>query len=86
MMLKRTRWLVLVAEYIATGHDTNDSLRKPFQFGRGAMDILPYATHPVETPGILPGSMAIKQPPVRRPPGLELFDGNHVYSARRLMP
>src|SRR5665213_3107112 len=37
MMLKRTRWLVLVAEYIATEHDTNDNLRKPFQFGRGAM-------------------------------------------------
>src|SRR5665213_2143044 len=43
MMLKRTRWLVLVAEYIATEHDTNDNLRKPFQFGRGAMAKLLYA-------------------------------------------
>jgi uncharacterized membrane protein YtjA (UPF0391 family) len=32
------RWLVLVAGYSATAQDTNDSLRKPFQFGRGAMD------------------------------------------------
>jgi hypothetical protein len=37
MMLKRMRWLVLVAEYIATEQDTNDSFRKPFQFGRGAI-------------------------------------------------
>jgi hypothetical protein len=28
----------------ATAHDTNENLRKPFQFGRGAMDATPYAT------------------------------------------
>jgi hypothetical protein len=37
------RWLVLVAEYIATEQDTKDSLRKPFQFGRGAItQLLPF--------------------------------------------
>jgi hypothetical protein len=38
MMLKLTRWLVEVAVYIAIEHDTSDSFRKPFQFGRGAMN------------------------------------------------
>lgn len=33
------RWLVVVAEYIATAHDTIDNLRKPVQFGCGAMGI-----------------------------------------------
>jgi hypothetical protein len=41
MMLKRMRWFVLVAEYIATAQDTNDNFRNPFQFGRGAMGLAP---------------------------------------------
>jgi uncharacterized membrane protein YtjA (UPF0391 family) len=36
------RWLVDVAGYIATPHDTSDSFRKPFQFGRGAIRLLQY--------------------------------------------
>src|SRR3954463_7550221 len=37
MMCRRTRLDVLVAVYIATAHETSESLRYPFQMGRGAM-------------------------------------------------
>jgi hypothetical protein len=34
-----------VAEYIATEQDTSESLRKPFQVGRGAIAVLLHALH-----------------------------------------
>jgi hypothetical protein len=57
MMLRRTRWLVEMAEYIATAHDTNDNLRKPFQFGLDAMNHTPERKYPVETRLLLASSL-----------------------------
>src|SRR5947209_6365238 len=62
MMCRRTRLDVLVAVYIATAHETSESLRYPFQMGRGAMMRLGRVGRDIGSNGTRPHPLEFPRP------------------------